>query len=367
METVSDELLGLQRRPAAPGAVLRAHARARRPADRGPRARRRARDGRVPDATSRRWRPRGSPRPTCASCAIRGPATSASCGCRGASVRTCSSRAPRTATTPIERTRGRLLFGDGVHGAIPPAGSDDVRARSYRSGGGRPAATCRPGAIDQVLAGVLVAGVRNPRAAEGGAEREPDAAVRDRGPPDRALPPPGDRRRRLRGAGARGVAGGGARARRAWWPRGRGDRRRSCRAAPSRGQRPRSACGARWRRSCARACRRRSARPWPSSPPPTRRSGSRLDRPGARGRRRRRGCAPRPRRSRRSCTPSPAGPTAWAGPSVVTSTPPTSPRFSSGRPASTHVVALTLLVDGARRGTPSRCRAIASCAPARSS
>jgi predicted phage baseplate assembly protein len=81
----------------------------------------------------------------------------------------------------VERTRGRLLFGDGVHGAIPPAGSDNIRAHSYRSGGGT-RGNVGPGAIDQVLAGVLVAGVRNPRAAEGGAEREPDAAVRDRGP-----------------------------------------------------------------------------------------------------------------------------------------------------------------------------------------
>ena len=81
----------------------------------------------------------------------------------------------------VERTRGRVLFGDGVHGAIPPAGSDNVRARSYRSGGGT-RGNVAPGAMDQVLAGVLVGGVRNPRAAEGGAEREPDAAVRDRGP-----------------------------------------------------------------------------------------------------------------------------------------------------------------------------------------
>ncbi len=36
----------------------------------------------------------------------------------------------------IERSRGRVLFGDGVHGRIPPPGADNVVARRYRSGGG---------------------------------------------------------------------------------------------------------------------------------------------------------------------------------------------------------------------------------------
>ena len=79
----------------------------------------------------------------------------------------------------LERTRGRLLFGDGVHGLVLPAGADNVRARRYRSGGGE-AGNVAAGAIDQVLSGALVAGVTNPVRAEGGAATEPDAAVRAR-------------------------------------------------------------------------------------------------------------------------------------------------------------------------------------------
>src|SRR5262249_11161007 len=36
----------------------------------------------------------------------------------------------------IDRASGRLQFGDGVHGAIPPAGVDNIRAFRYRTGGG---------------------------------------------------------------------------------------------------------------------------------------------------------------------------------------------------------------------------------------
>ena len=81
----------------------------------------------------------------------------------------------------LERTRGRVLFGDGVHGAIPPAGADAIRARRYRWGGG-PAGNVPAGAVSQVLAGVLVQGVRNPLAANGGALPEEITAVRGRGP-----------------------------------------------------------------------------------------------------------------------------------------------------------------------------------------
>ena len=81
----------------------------------------------------------------------------------------------------IERTHGRILFGDGIHGRIPPAAVDGIRARSYRSGGGE-AGNVPAAAIAQVLSGVVVAGVTNPRAAEGGAGSEPDAEVLARGP-----------------------------------------------------------------------------------------------------------------------------------------------------------------------------------------
>src|SRR5439155_18067549 len=36
----------------------------------------------------------------------------------------------------IDRAAGELRFGDGVHGRIPPAGIDNIRAFRYRTGGG---------------------------------------------------------------------------------------------------------------------------------------------------------------------------------------------------------------------------------------
>jgi hypothetical protein len=81
----------------------------------------------------------------------------------------------------IERSRGRLIFGDNVYGRVPPAGADGIRATRYRSGGGS-SGNVAAGAISQVLSGVLVQNLTNPRAAEGGAEGEPVAAVLGRGP-----------------------------------------------------------------------------------------------------------------------------------------------------------------------------------------
>jgi Baseplate J-like protein len=81
----------------------------------------------------------------------------------------------------IERTRGRLLFGDGANGMIPPAGPNSLRARRYRAGGGA-AGNVAAGTITQALSGVVVQSVTNPRDAEGGADGEPDLAVLERGP-----------------------------------------------------------------------------------------------------------------------------------------------------------------------------------------
>ncbi|MCW3066972.1 MAG: hypothetical protein JWN32_4144, partial [Solirubrobacterales bacterium] len=61
-----------------------------------------------------------------------------------------------------ERTRGRVQFGDGVHGRIPVVARDNVRMRRYRSGGGTQG-NVPAGAIAQVVSGVLVASVTNPR------------------------------------------------------------------------------------------------------------------------------------------------------------------------------------------------------------
>lgn len=81
----------------------------------------------------------------------------------------------------IERTRGKLVFGDGTFGRIPPPGTDNVWARRYRSGGGREGSVAK-GAISQLLSGVAAQGVTNPREAEGGADGEARRKVLQRGP-----------------------------------------------------------------------------------------------------------------------------------------------------------------------------------------
>ncbi len=82
----------------------------------------------------------------------------------------------------LERSRGRVIFGDGVNGSLLPAGTDNVMARMYRSGGGA-AGNVSAGAITQLLGGIpYVSSVTNPRAAEGGADGETIDQVRTRGP-----------------------------------------------------------------------------------------------------------------------------------------------------------------------------------------
>ncbi|MCL4870814.1 MAG: putative baseplate assembly protein [Anaerolineae bacterium] len=81
----------------------------------------------------------------------------------------------------VERSRGRIIFGDNVNGRIPLAGRDNIRARQYRSGG-TVNGNVPTGAINQLLSGVVAEGVSNPRPAEGGAEGEPPEAARTRGP-----------------------------------------------------------------------------------------------------------------------------------------------------------------------------------------
>jgi hypothetical protein len=81
----------------------------------------------------------------------------------------------------IERTRGRIVFGGRGHGMILPAGTDNVRLRRYRSGGGV-IGNVSSGGISQLLAGVLAERVSNVRAAEGGADSERIERVLWRGP-----------------------------------------------------------------------------------------------------------------------------------------------------------------------------------------
>jgi predicted phage baseplate assembly protein len=81
----------------------------------------------------------------------------------------------------LERSRGRLQFGDGTNGAVPPAGAA-ILARRYQTGGGS-VGNVPVGAISQ-LQGTIggVAAVSNPVPAEGGADAETLGALRARGP-----------------------------------------------------------------------------------------------------------------------------------------------------------------------------------------
>ncbi len=81
----------------------------------------------------------------------------------------------------LDRTRGRLLFGDGEHGRVPPAGAE-VLATTYRTGGGAKG-NVATGAVSRLLAGIPgVESVKNPRPAEGGADAEGPDALSSRGP-----------------------------------------------------------------------------------------------------------------------------------------------------------------------------------------
>jgi hypothetical protein len=81
----------------------------------------------------------------------------------------------------LERSRGRLQFGNGTAGKVPPAGSA-ILARRYQVGGGS-AGNVAVGAISQLQGSIGgVDSVSNPAAAEGGADGEGLAECRARGP-----------------------------------------------------------------------------------------------------------------------------------------------------------------------------------------
>lgn len=80
----------------------------------------------------------------------------------------------------LERARGRLFFGDGIYGKIPPAGATIV-ARQYRTGGGR-AGNVASNTITQMLSALGgLQSVFNPLPAEGGADAETAEAMLERG------------------------------------------------------------------------------------------------------------------------------------------------------------------------------------------
>ena len=81
----------------------------------------------------------------------------------------------------VEHSRGRVLFGNGEQGRIAPAGRENIRFRTYRTGGGL-AGNVPADSVDQILAGVLAEGVTNVRPAEGGAGVESLDRLRSRAP-----------------------------------------------------------------------------------------------------------------------------------------------------------------------------------------
>lgn len=81
----------------------------------------------------------------------------------------------------LQRSFGRLRFGNGIRGRIPPLGAA-ILAREFRSGGGL-AGNVRARTITQLLGPVAgVQSVFNPRSAEGGADGETPEAFSRRAP-----------------------------------------------------------------------------------------------------------------------------------------------------------------------------------------
>jgi hypothetical protein len=90
--------------------------------------------------------------------------------------------APRSRHYVVDRLTGVIQFGDGLHGASPPEGRGNIVATMYRSGGG--AVGNRPvGTITELKSAVpYVDVVVNVEPASGGADAEPLALARERGP-----------------------------------------------------------------------------------------------------------------------------------------------------------------------------------------
>lgn len=85
------------------------------------------------------------------------------------------------ATRVDDRGRTHILLGDGVEGAIPPAGTENIRATYRRTLGA--GGNVRVGAITTLMARPAgVSGVNNPAAAAGGQDGEPLDSARDNAP-----------------------------------------------------------------------------------------------------------------------------------------------------------------------------------------
>jgi hypothetical protein len=91
------------------------------------------------------------------------------------------SSAPTDRHYALDHAHGRILFGDGEHGRVPPPGANIV-ARRYQTGGGQ-AGNVDAGAINQPLGPIGgMEEIFNPAPAEGGADAETNEQVAERGP-----------------------------------------------------------------------------------------------------------------------------------------------------------------------------------------
>jgi hypothetical protein len=82
----------------------------------------------------------------------------------------------------FDRASGILQFGDGVHGRIPPAGVDNIRAFRYRTGGGA-AGNVEAGRIQALVTSIAgIESVFNPTPAGGGSDTADTEAMLTIGP-----------------------------------------------------------------------------------------------------------------------------------------------------------------------------------------
>ncbi len=82
----------------------------------------------------------------------------------------------------VDHARGRVRFGDGVRGMIPPAGENNLSA-NYTFGGGNSGNSVEAGEITSLKAAIpTVKGVTNPLPAGGGSDTETTDGVLVRGP-----------------------------------------------------------------------------------------------------------------------------------------------------------------------------------------
>jgi hypothetical protein len=101
---------------------------------------------------------------------------------------------PEDRVYAVDRAAGILRFGDGRHGAIPPADADNIRAFRYRFGGGA-AGNVGPGEIKTLATAIQgIESVFNPTAAGGGSDTATTEAMLQIGPEqishrDRAVSP----------------------------------------------------------------------------------------------------------------------------------------------------------------------------------